>query len=292
MLNKKDLINLEGIFILGAIKQFATKRKAAEYLGMSVETLNKYIENLEADVGFKLVYSNDRGSKLTRNGENVAQHVTKLKEILYNVYAISTRKTDAKGEVRLGIDFCLRTHPVSEKIADFCEKNPNISIVSILTMGEEDWKNHAFDICICQKLPDNNDIVELYSQKIRCGYFASAQYLARYGYPTGLDEILENHRLIVGKKPLCAAGNWQNDLKKARNIIYTSNNMYDLTDAVRNGVVISVLPMYFAEEGIVCLDNIKCPTEVNIHLAAYRNTKDIPKNRVVINLYKNILEEM
>ena len=46
MINRKDLQNIESLFMLSTLGECRSKRKAAEAIGASVDTLNKYIGNL------------------------------------------------------------------------------------------------------------------------------------------------------------------------------------------------------------------------------------------------------
>ena len=57
MFSKRDIMNMEGIMVLQAIKDNAGKRNAAKRLNTSVDTLNKYLMNLEAELGVTLVSS-------------------------------------------------------------------------------------------------------------------------------------------------------------------------------------------------------------------------------------------
>ena len=56
------------LFLL-AVTQHANKRRASEALSTSVDTINKYIDNLEHDLNLKLLYSDSRGTNLTESGE-------------------------------------------------------------------------------------------------------------------------------------------------------------------------------------------------------------------------------
>ena len=46
-MNKKDVMNIEGLFILSAIARNSGKRQASKEYNTSVDTINKYIDNLE-----------------------------------------------------------------------------------------------------------------------------------------------------------------------------------------------------------------------------------------------------
>ena len=66
MFSKKDLMNMEGIMMLHAIKKSSGKRNAAKFLNTSIDTLNKYLNNLESELGVKLVASDEKGCKIGR----------------------------------------------------------------------------------------------------------------------------------------------------------------------------------------------------------------------------------
>ena len=72
MISKKDIANLESILLLRAVEQHAGKRKASEALNTSVDTINKYLDNLEQELGVKLLSTSSRGSNLTNVARRIA----------------------------------------------------------------------------------------------------------------------------------------------------------------------------------------------------------------------------
>lgn len=73
MFSKRDLMNMKGIMMLHAIKKYGGKRTAAKFLNTSIDTLNKYLSNLENELGVKLVASDEKGCFLTPKGEQVTE---------------------------------------------------------------------------------------------------------------------------------------------------------------------------------------------------------------------------
>lgn len=291
-MNKKDLNNLEGIFMLAAINNFSGKRKASEALGTSIDTINKYVDNLESSLGLKLMFSNDRGSQLTVDGHRVLEEFPKLKEALNNVYGMSIKHGEVKGEVRLAMNLGVRSSIISNKFGAFFDMYPELSVRTVLSDSDPDMRDNSYDMGICYHIPQSGDLVVICSKEIKCGYFASATYLEKFGYPRNLEDMLENHRILAKSGTSGVLKQWKDLMKKAKHLVYSSNSMFDLNDSIRNGVGIGIMPLYFAEEGIVCLDNIKCETDLHFHLIVHKDTKDVPKNRVVIDFYKDILEKM
>ena len=103
MVSKKDISMLESLLFLQAIDQCSGKRKASEALSISIDTISKYIENLEEDLGVKLISSSGKGSNLTSVAQRIVEKASKIKEILDEISAIKLENKEIKGEVRVFI---------------------------------------------------------------------------------------------------------------------------------------------------------------------------------------------
>ena len=80
-------------------------------------------------------------------------------------------------------------------------------------------------------------------------------------------------------------------LRQAR-ICFETNNNLALINAIENSAGIGIMPLSFATQGLVCLDNIPCDNSICYHLYVNRYTEDIPRVRTIINFYKNIIDRM
>lgn len=56
---------IDAFYMVAAIHKHGGKRKAAEAMGLSVDTLNKYVEELEGELGIRLLIINRKGCSLT-----------------------------------------------------------------------------------------------------------------------------------------------------------------------------------------------------------------------------------
>lgn len=292
MINKKHLMNLEGLILLAAISQYGGKRKAAEAMGTSIDTVNKYIENLEKEVCYKLLINDGRGSSLTPRAENLVSQVKSIEDIFNEIYISKACSIDLKGEVKVGISLAASTNLLPRNIGDFFDKYPEIIITSVCSIDSFNFNNMDVDIGITLEEPSGADLVVITSKKIECGYFASPEYLSKHGYPIDLDDLLENHRLISKTTFNESVKDWKEIQKKAKHLCYNSNSSFSLMDCLKNGIGVGIMPMRFVNEGMVCLDNIKCSSNVTFYLVAHKDTKDIPRIRVVLDFYKALLELM
>ena len=78
------------------LKKSSGKRNAAKFLNTSIDTLNKYVNNLESELGVKLVASDEKGCTLTPKGEKVVAIADVLKQHLQQAYAIVPSETNVK----------------------------------------------------------------------------------------------------------------------------------------------------------------------------------------------------
>ena len=292
MITKKDLMNMEGLFMLASIFQHGKKRKASELLGTSMDTINKYVSNLEKSLGRSLISSGGRGTKLTVFGEEVVDNARKIKTILDEMYKSAPVEGVISGEVRVGINLAVRPNLSSEQVGELIDKYPQIVVTSIVTDGDPDMRDLSYDIGICRSVPESSDLVLIYDKKVECGFFAAPSYLAKHGYPVDLQDMMQNYHLLNKIDSSRFVKGWKDVCKNAKYLSYHSNSTYDLNEVIGNGGGIGVMPMMYKEKGLVCLDNIPCESDLHYYLIARRSTKDIPRVRVLLNYYKEVMKKM
>lgn len=91
MLTRKDMNKLVSLLYLLSVSQNASKRKASEKLDTSIDTINKYLGDLEQDLGSKLLASNGRGTQTTPEALEILPLGQTLKSILREVEFLATK---------------------------------------------------------------------------------------------------------------------------------------------------------------------------------------------------------
>lgn len=295
MINKKDIKHLESLLLMLAVTQYSGKRKASEALNTSVDTINKYIDDLEQDLSLKLLYSDGRGSNLTENGKRLLESAKQIKHILNNIYISADKSnltSECAGEVRVAMTVGVDSSLKFAGIGEFYDTYPDIKILSMTSNESPKLDDMSYDIGLAYEEPTSSDTVVLYKVPVRCGFFASPAYLDKHGYPIDYEDMLKKHRLVNKANSGNYIKCWKDTLKKAKNICFTTNSMFSLCEAVRNGAGIGIMPLHYVKEDLVCIDNIKCECNLSFYLFSHVNVKDIPRIRAVINLYKIILDNM
>lgn len=295
MFSKRDLMNMEGIMMLHAIKKSAGKRNAAKFLNTSIDTLNKYLNNLERELGVKLVASDEKGCTLTEKGEKVVEIADVIKKNLQQAYAVvpTENNNSVKGEVRIAYDRDARSN-MYVYLGDILERYPDISLYIDTFDNAPDMSKMSYDICISYSLPKGDDLVVVYSRKVSFGFFAASEYLAKHPYPQSMQDLLKDHRLLVKDDGWWKTSEGKKLLQTAAKGVCFSNSTFVVNDLAISGSGVAIMPTNFIRggHGMVCLDNIPCHVESTIYLVTHRTIKDIPKIRVVLDNYKNMLEHL
>lgn len=297
MITKRDISKLEGLMLLSAFEEGSSKRKVAASLNLSMDTLNKYLSDLEQNIGAKLLASNGRGSILTSHARSLLKLSKELKMILRTVDGVSSVKDKLCGTVRVGMSSAVSSFFKVEGISGFFEKYPEIKIESIITEDHPNMQLMDVDVGISYSLPAGSDLVMISSQVIPCGLYASKGYLERYGKPQNKEELFDAHR-FCGKLQQHNSVNgwnikgWKDIFNQAKKISYISNSNEDLLNAVRNNCGISLMPCKIGNSEFVRIDTVPVEAELNLYLIAHRHNKDVLKIRTVINFYKELLQKL
>ncbi len=290
MLAKKALADFKAVMLLNAINKFNGKRKAAKELDISIDTLSKYVDTLEQECGSKLFNSTATGTSLTMRGERIADYSAELEEVLKHMYAIVSNKEELVGEVKLLWDRHARANTTNKRLWDCLKKYKRITLTSTTVDKVNDNKNLTYDILITYELPTNSDWELIYSKKTVTGFFASAQYLKKYGYPQTKEEMLSKHRMVLlreDKTWMHGAGEY---LYNAKNKAYLGDSSFAINEAVEVGVGIGILPMSFVGKGLVCLDNIKSDAVGTVYMLVHKQTKNNQRVKVIAEHLKSMLD--
>ena len=110
--------------------------------------------------------------------------------------------------------------------------------------------------------------------------------------PQNIKDIIKNHRIVCKSDPVYYDKQYREILKNSENVRYISNSSGSVIDAVRNNAGICIMPLRFAEEGLICLDNFDWNSHISIYLFSRKRVKDLPRVRAVINYFKEILQRM
>ena len=281
MLNKKALTAFKAVLVLQAINQLDGKRKAAKELDFSIDTINKYIDNLEKDCGGKLINSSVNGTSLTVRGEQVAGWAREVLRELNHLNIMMSEREELKGEVKVLWDENARANTINSDLWSYLKKNKYVTLVSTTLTNVAEWKNYSADLMVSNVRWIGDEWEEIYSKQIKAGYFASSQYLKKYGYPKNKDDMLKNHRMMFLRKDYSWLQGVDDDVAQAKHKVYMSDSSFAINEAIESGVGIGLMPLYFAKKGLVYLENIECDAVGTVYLTIHKVSKMVQRVNVM-----------
>lgn len=293
-MNIKDINLLQAMCYLKIIEKYAGKKQAAQKFGVSIDTLNKYIDNLEQELGYKVLSSNARGSFLTPRGQELLKKSVVIENLLDDIKSNAEDKENISGEVQIAVSSIAASAILSKDLVSFYEQYPQIKLLHIIR-NEDGQKNIPFsdvDIALSPIMPTDSDSVVIISKKVEFGFFAAPQYISKYGCPQNLEDLVNKHQIInkIGYEKYIDG--WENLLKKAKSNNFATNVSYYMYEVLKSGLGIGIMPLRFKQEGMFYLEHLPCHSNISLHLITHQRSKDIPKNRVVLNYYKDLLQEL
>lgn len=296
MITKRDINTIESLLLFMAVTQHSNKRKASEALNTSVDTINKYIDNLEQDLSLKLLYSDSRGTNLTENGRKILASAEQITDIIHSMYSATIENTDAlsdcSGKIRVAMSLGINTNLRPGYVREFFDRYPDISVISTVTPEAPKLDDMTYDIALTNRKPTSPNVVVIREIKVEYGFFASPEYLDAHGYPIDFDEMIAAHRILTTADSADYISGWKDALKKARFVNFNTTSHNSLVALVHAGLGIAALPLFYKREGLVCLDNLFCESSLKFYLCAHKNVKDIPRVRAVINFYTAMLDKI
>lgn len=292
MITKRDVSKLESLLFLLAVSQNTSKRKVSEELCTSVDTLNKYLSELEQELGIRLLASNGRGCVVTPEAQKIVDLAKNLHQTINILNGMAKCKVQISGTVRLGIIEGINYSLFPENIIDFYEKYPELSLELIICDSTPNLNISEVDVALTYQIPQGNELVNLCTKPVKCGLFASEEYVRRHGMPASLEDMLENHRLVVKFAHKTFVPAWKELIKKAKHISIRTNSSYALLTQIEYGAGIGLIPFNAARAKFVHIDSFPYEPSVNFHLVVHKDTKDSPKIRALINYILDTMKQL
>lgn len=283
MITKKDIFKLESLLYLLSVSQHNSKREASEIMGTSLDTINKYINNLERYVGAKLIASNGRGSILSPEAEKYINLGNDLKRIISMVDFYASEKDNVSGIVRFGIMEGINYSICPLNIMDFYAQYPFLQLEITTYDAIPNLNIFEADIALTYHVPQGCDLVILDTRRAKCGLYASALYIERFGMPKDINDMLENHPLCVKFTQNNYIEGWKEITKKAKRVAVRANTTHSLIAQISSGAGIGVIPVNSAPENLVKIKTVDFEPVYNYYLTVHKETKDTPRIRAFID---------
>lgn len=168
--------------------------RAAEVLELHRPAVTRAVQNLEHDLGVKLLHRTTRQVSMTDEGEEFYQRCLSLLSELDDVRRLFSRTQPPKGRLRLDVPITLARAVIIPALGDFQNRYPDIEIVLGTSDRKIDLIAERVD-CVIRlgELNDSSFVARRLgtAAMVTC---AAPSYLAKHGTPHSIDELMKSHR--------------------------------------------------------------------------------------------------
>lgn len=194
--------------VFTAVAEAGSFVSAADALGMSKAAVSRYVSDLEARLGVRLMHRTTRKLSLTGEGE---VFLARSREILASIEAseleLSTRADTATGSLKVSVPVSFGIRHLAPLWGKFLDRHPRVSLDVQLADRVIDLVEEGFDLAVrIARLPDSS----LVSRKLastRLVLCASPDYLERRGVPRHPRELAQHD--VVGYSLFSTGDQWQ-----------------------------------------------------------------------------------
>lgn len=264
-------MELDALRVFVKVAELSSFTQAAEQLGWPKARVSTRVQQLEAQLGTRLLNRTTRTVRMTPDGEQFLERCQLLLAEADEVQAMFQQSPSAlRGRLRIDLPIKIARQVVIPRLPEFIGAHPRLEIELSTTDRRVDLVHEGFDCVLRIGHLDDSELVARRLGALPMANFASAGYLAAHGMPRTLED-LDRHLLVRYAPSLGAAGGgweyrdgdaWR--LRPMRSVIAVTNtDAYEaaclaglgLIQAPRIGLaamraqaeVVEVLPEFTAE---------------------------------------------
>jgi len=198
---------IDGMRTFVAVVNTGSFTAAAERLGLSQALVSKYVGQLEARLGVRLLNRTTRRLSLTEVGRSYHQRCTELLESFDELEAaVKARQSAPQGQLRISAPVALGELHITPMIIEFLQREPGISVDLRLSDRFVDLLEEGVDLAIRMGELEDSRLVARRLGSSRLVACAAPAYLQRAATPDH-PRALADHVCILDSN-LRSSPNW------------------------------------------------------------------------------------
>ncbi|MEO7066486.1 MAG: LysR family transcriptional regulator [Rhodanobacter sp.] len=179
-----------------AVLEEGSLSAAARRLGVSQPTIRGRIDGLEVMLDTKLFTRSASGLTATENAKALAEPARAMSLAAEVFLRTATAQVgEIAGAVRVSVSETMGIEVIPAMLATLRMKHPRITVELAVTNKPADLLGQEVDIAVRNFPPSQDALVARKVGAIPLGYFASADYLDRRGWPQTISELAQ-HEII------------------------------------------------------------------------------------------------
>lgn len=189
-------VDWNGIRDFLAVVEAGSITAASEKLLISQPTLSRRLKTLEETLGVQLLVRGPRHLRLTEAGQKFWQQAQKMGVAAKALDDGASIADDAMaGPVRVSATEGLAVTWLTDQLARFMRRHPGITVELVIDNHFTDLLDRDADIAVRLVRPTQKDLITSHVATLGIGFFAHAEYVARFGAPERQADLVA-HRVI------------------------------------------------------------------------------------------------
>lgn len=286
------IATLKGLLYLYNTIKTGSYTKTAGKLNSQQSNVSVAIHKFEKEIGVKLFSKVSHGVVPTEEGLVMNEYAERLLAILYDVQNYSTKAHSISGQIRLwttdGIATCLVPY-----LTSFYHQYPEVKLDIICSNETPKIPNRDADIAIVYHEPLPTEPVVLSEYNVEFGLFASSEYIARYGMPKNLEDLLENHYICDRREYKTEWKEWDKIIAQAKHVVAVSNssNLLSKLNSEGVGIVLHPLKAGKIEKGLIHID-IGFKLQHPYWVVSHHDSQQTEKVQVLLSYIKEVMNKL
>lgn len=270
---------------------------AARAMRVNQTTVGRWLENLERDLGTRLVDRAQGGTTLTEAGQALVAAAEAMERAAEDVErTVAGQRRSAAGIVRVTCSEALANMGLVPFLPEFRTLYPEISLELAVSDRMLDLEAGEADVAIrnAVALPDSSLIARKLAT-VDWHVYCSRDYALRRGKPEGLDD-LKGHALILGEgeaERLPGMGILQARAGEAE-VVLTFSSLTSMIPAIRAGLGVGPMPHALGDEDpdLVRICTLGPEARADTWLITRPELKDVPRVRAFMDFIAPRLADM
>ncbi|RKF18692.1 LysR family transcriptional regulator [Alginatibacterium sediminis] len=172
----------------------ASFTQAAEHLGFSRLQVSRHVQEIEAWLKQRLLHRTTRKVSLTTAGEDALKRCEKILHETAELELTALNQTDQlSGIIRIAAPIGLTQNMLLEVVEQFTDLHPNTTVELFASDHFAHLVDERIDIALRYTDQPDDSLIARKLMEIEHVVCASAEYLAKYGEPSTLDDLKEHN---------------------------------------------------------------------------------------------------
>lgn len=277
----RALMALKEVIDMGQIQAAADKN------GIKHSNLSKMITDLEERFKTVLLIRSPSGCSPTNATRQLYADIEVITDMLDKITKDLVKTDELVGSILLWTEEGFFGSTVLLEVSKMYAKHPNIrlDVMTTRTVNMANPDVSIVDTTVLQKIPGKT----LFKFKTKAKFYATKEYLEKYGVPRNMDDMLENHDLFMRQKFLNQS-ELQFISKRAKKLNTVSDSPSIIYQLVCDNDGIALMPEWCMNKinRLIEVPNIDFSYEFYLMGVANPKTLKTPKVRAFLDLFYDI----